>query len=88
MSAPPRCQRSHRNYDGPVTVDRDQLSAEGRLALDNAEANARLEGGHIPGGLVELAEAYAAGDIDAATFEARARAFTARLYNPSQARSG
>lgn len=50
-----------------------ELSADERLVLSNAAANARLEGQELPGEDEELAAAYLAGEIDAATYQQRIR---------------
>jgi hypothetical protein len=50
-----------------------QLSADERLVLANAAANARLEGQELPKEDEELAGAYLAGEIDAATYQQRIR---------------
>lgn len=71
-----------------VSVARNRLNPGVRVALDNAAANALIEGVEIPAELTALAAAYAAGDIDTAAFEARARAFTARLLERSSASAG
>lgn len=50
-----------------------ELSADERLVLSNAAANARLEGQELPEEDEELAAAYLAGEIDAATYQQRIR---------------
>ena len=50
-----------------------ELSADERLVLANAAANARLEGQELPEEDEELAAAYLAGEIDAATYQQRIR---------------
>ena len=50
-----------------------KLSADERLVLSNAAANARLEGQELPEEDEELAAAYLAGEIDAATYQQRIR---------------
>ncbi len=50
-----------------------ELSAKERLVLANAAANARLEGQELPEEDEELATAYLAGEIDAATYQQRIR---------------
>jgi hypothetical protein len=54
-------------------VDVRELSANECLLLANATANARLEGQERPEEDEELATAYLAGDIDAATYQRRIR---------------
>jgi len=49
------------------------LNAHERLVLSNAAANARLEGQELPKDDEELAAAYLAGEIDAATYQQRIR---------------
>lgn len=50
-----------------------ELSADERFVLANAAANARLEGQELPEEDEELAGAYLAGEIDAATYQRRIR---------------
>jgi hypothetical protein len=50
-----------------------ELSAQERLVLSNAAASARLEGQELPEEDEELAAAYLAGEIDAATYQQRIR---------------
>lgn len=50
-----------------------ELSIDERLVLSNAAANARLEGQELPEEDEELAAAYLAGEIDAATYQQRIR---------------
>jgi hypothetical protein len=50
-----------------------ELSADERLVLANAAANARLEGQELPEEDEEPATAYLAGEIDAATYQRRIR---------------
>ena len=50
-----------------------ELTAEQRLVLSNAAANARLEGQELPEEDEKLAAAYLAGEIDAATYQQRIR---------------
>src|SRR5205807_4544773 len=56
-----------------VTLNVRELSAAERLVLANAGANARLEGQELPEEDEELATAYLAGEIDAATYQRRIR---------------
>ena len=48
-----------------------ELSPEDRLVLANTVANAQLEGHELPAEDLELAVAYLAGELDAATYEQR-----------------
>jgi hypothetical protein len=50
-----------------------ELSSHERLILSNAAANARLEGQELPKEDEELAAAYLAGEMDAATYQRRIR---------------
>ncbi|MGH8990783.1 MAG: hypothetical protein ACRDZ7_04565 [Acidimicrobiia bacterium] len=50
-----------------------ELSPHERFVLSNAAANARLEGQELPDEDEELAAAYLAGEIDAATYQLRIR---------------
>lgn len=63
-----------RRYPGGVTSDAAaRLDPADRELLDNVIANAALEGQAIPVEDQELAVAYLAGDIDAATYRRRVR---------------
>jgi hypothetical protein len=55
-----------------------ELTAQERLVLSNAAANARLEGQELPEEDEELAAAYLAGEIDAATYQQRIRELITR----------
>ncbi len=49
------------------------LSPDSQRLLDDVAASARLEGQELPSEDLELARAYLAGEIDAATFQERVR---------------
>jgi hypothetical protein len=49
------------------------LSPGARQLLDDVAASARLEGQELPSEDLELAQAYLAGETDAATFQERVR---------------
>lgn len=50
-----------------------RLSPDAQRLLDDVAASARLEGQELPSEDLELARAYLAGEIDAATFQERVR---------------
>jgi hypothetical protein len=54
-------------------VDDDRLPAAARDVLENAAGSARLEGVSIPADHRRLAAAFLAGELDEATYRARAR---------------
>ena len=60
------------------------LSPEARRLLDDVAASARLEGQELPADDLELARAYLADDIDAATFQQRVRELVAGTRRPAQ----
>ncbi len=49
------------------------LSPDARRLLEDVAASARLEGREVPPEDLELARAYLAGEMDAATFQERVR---------------
>ena len=49
------------------------LSPEARRLLEDVAASARLEGQELPSEDLELARAYLAGEMNAATFQERVR---------------
>jgi hypothetical protein len=49
------------------------LSPEAQRLLDDVAASARLEGQELPSEDLDLARAYLAGELDAATFQRRVR---------------
>jgi hypothetical protein len=50
-----------------------RLSPDAQRLLDDVAASARLEGQELPSEDLDLARAYLAGEIDAATFQERVR---------------
>ena len=60
------------------------LSADAQRPLDDVAASARLEGQELPSEDVELARAYLAGEIDAATFQDRVRRLVDEARRPAQ----
>ena len=60
------------------------LSADAQRLLDDVGASARLEGQELPPEDLELARAYLAGEIDAATFQNRVRRLVDEARRPAQ----
>lgn len=60
------------------------LSPDARRLLDDVAASARLEGQELPAEDLKLAQAYLAGDIDAATFQERVRKLVDGARRPAQ----
>jgi antitoxin VbhA-like protein len=60
------------------------LSPDARRLLDDVAASARLEGQELPSEDLELAQAYLAGEIDAATFQERVRQLVNGTRRPAQ----
>lgn len=60
------------------------LSPEARRLLDDVAASTRLEGQELPSEDLELAQAYLAGEIDAATFQERVRQLVDGTRRPAQ----
>ena len=61
-----------------------ELSPDARRLLEDVAASARLEGQELPAEDLELARAYLAGEIDAATFQERVRRLVADAQRPAQ----
>jgi antitoxin VbhA-like protein len=60
------------------------LSPDARRLLDDVAASALLEGHKLPLEDLELAQAYLAGEIDAATFQERVRRLVDGTQRPAQ----
>jgi hypothetical protein len=61
-----------------------ELSPDARRLLEDVAASARLEGQELPAEDLELARAYLAGEIDAATFQESVRRLVADAQRPAQ----